>query len=414
MPEGDARHPCGSLGNARVLKNWLATENRFLVWALGLLLLGATLQAWHLAQRRALEMPISAQEGSGDLVKAGIYSLGSVRGLVATALWMEVVDAKNQRDFVRLKGNCDLLMEVQPKFTSTAKFLAYTEIYDLPDQMPGIDEKYYWVRSGLNILDAGYRRNTFSAALPQQLALNYNFRFSDLKSDGAALAERDALATRPVPTDLRADAPVSSDWVALCPVDRLPGDTAPRYSLPSTLADGKTPVVRRRCIECFYWTLYYGSQAARKNDANFQSIYTDIQDCHKKIAWYSDWPTARRHLIAARDCNVLMDSDAARRNLPYNDGFRENFCSEMFYYLLEVLPRRARDDAERAEIAAEVRRQWDWYRAHFVPPAYPAQPRFESARQAADVYIQAMLPKVADWNNLHPDAPIVSIDQLPH
>ncbi|HTL51673.1 MAG TPA: hypothetical protein VL860_03765, partial [Planctomycetota bacterium] len=206
----------------------LHSEKRFLVMGCLLFLLGGFLQWWHLNTRASFEMPISAQEGRADLVKAGIYSLGSVRGLVATVLWMEVIDAKHRRDYVRLKGNCDLLMEVQPKFTSTCKFLAYSEIYDLSDQMPGIDEKYYWIRSGLNILDAGYRRNLRESALPENLANHYNFRFNELREDGARLADKDARSPRPSGADPDPADRQLSDRHALCPLARAAGDTAPR------------------------------------------------------------------------------------------------------------------------------------------------------------------------------------------
>ncbi|MGH7145550.1 MAG: hypothetical protein ACREJ2_15680 [Planctomycetota bacterium] len=402
------------------MARWFQSDRKFLVYAVALFVLGGTLQWWHLSVREELGMPLDAQQGSADLVKAGIYSLGSVRGLVATALWMEVTDARYKRDYVRLKGDCDLLMEIQPNFTSTCKFLAYTEVFDLTDQMPGLDEKYYWVRSGLNILDQGYRRNRRESALPSELGFLYSFRFNELRDDGAALALKDA--TSPRKDESFNDPPdmYLSDRHQLAPLDGppdfafQPSSTAkPRWSLQMLMPDGIHILRQPRCIECFYWSEYYNQLAAAEPDANLQAILTDLQDCHKRIAWYSDWPEARAHLQMARDINVRLDEDALKRGMTLYDAFRENFMGEYFYLLLDALPRRARSAQERDEMAAEVRKQWAWYQSYFQPPRYPKQAIFTSPRQAADWYAQEQQGEVAGWDANHPDDHFTFFEQLP-
>lgn len=391
----------------------MGSEKRFLLFGVLLFLVGGFLQWGHLRFRAGADMPISAQEGRGDLVKAGIYSLGSIRGLVATALWMEVIDAKHQRDYVRLKGNCDLLMEVQPKFTSTCKFLAYSEIYDLADQMPGTDEKYYWVRSGLNILDGGYRRNSRESALPESLGSHYNFRFSELRNDGAALAAKDAEAVRPGATDSDSPEWWLSDRHALSPAFRAPGDDKPRMSITTYLPTSTRILRTPRCVECFYWCIHYLTMAAQKVDANKQRVYTDIADAHKKLAWFSDWPLAQKHLQAAREGYEIMDADIQARNLEMTDAFRQNFSAEMFYLLVKALPRRARNAAEQQAIAAETAAQWAWYQGYFTAPRYPTGQGFASPEAAAEWFDREEARQVDDWNQFHPDDLKEFHEQLP-
>ncbi|HTL50983.1 MAG TPA: hypothetical protein VL860_00255, partial [Planctomycetota bacterium] len=175
-----------------------------------------------------------------------------------------------------------------------------------------------------------------------------------------------------------------------------------------------TQVLREsRCVECFYWCIYYDSMAAQKVDANKQRIYTDLADAEKKLAWYSAWPDARTHLLAAREAYAIMDQDIVDRHLTQTDAFRQNLMSEVFYLLTRALPRRAKDAAELQSIADETAAQWRWYQQYFTAPLYPAGGSFHSPAEAAAWYEREQTPNVADWNNYHPDDPKIFHEQLP-
>ncbi|MCL2648143.1 MAG: hypothetical protein FWD61_14215 [Phycisphaerales bacterium] len=82
-------------------------------------------------------------------------TLGGFRGLVATILWIQAENDKQERRWVDLETKYDIIGALQPYFTSVYVFHAWNQAYNLSAQWHDQDDKYKWVLDGLAYLNKG-------------------------------------------------------------------------------------------------------------------------------------------------------------------------------------------------------------------------------------------------------------------
>jgi hypothetical protein len=127
--------------------------------AIGAVLLGcATLLQNVLAQRRGTlvrEDPQSEKTLSSLAVTFPRLTLGGMRGVASTALWMQAEEDKNNRKWQELETKYDLIGALQPYFASVYIYHAWNQAYNLSAQWQEQDIKYKWVLDGLGYLYKG-------------------------------------------------------------------------------------------------------------------------------------------------------------------------------------------------------------------------------------------------------------------
>jgi hypothetical protein len=92
-------------------------------------------------------------------------TLGGFRGLLATALWIQAENDKNERRWVELETKYDMIGSLQPYFISVYIFHAWNQAYNLSAQWHDNDTKYKWVLDGLAYLYKGEEYNPGSPDL---------------------------------------------------------------------------------------------------------------------------------------------------------------------------------------------------------------------------------------------------------
>jgi hypothetical protein len=86
-------------------------------------------------------------------------TLGGMRGIVSTYLWMQAEDDKNERRWVDLETKYDIIGALQPYFASVYIFHSWNQAYNLSAQWQEEEIKYKWVLDGLAYIYKGEEYN---------------------------------------------------------------------------------------------------------------------------------------------------------------------------------------------------------------------------------------------------------------
>jgi len=137
-----------------------ARRDQMICVALAVVLLATivALQPFLARQRGALvrEPSISAR---GLAVAFPRLTLGGFRGLLATALWINAEDDKNNHKWLRLETDYTYIAMLEPYFVTVYTFNAWNQAYNLSAQWHTDDTKYKWVLDGLLHLYEGEEYN---------------------------------------------------------------------------------------------------------------------------------------------------------------------------------------------------------------------------------------------------------------
>lgn len=159
--------PSPSSGTARV-SQWRSQVRRdqLLATLLGVTLLG--ISAWlrellstrqTQADRNGVQLvredPESEKKLSSLAVTFPRLTLGGMRGLASTYLWMQAEEDKNNRKWVDLETKYDLIGALQPYFASVYVYHSWNQAYNISAQWQEQDIKYKWVLDGIAYLYKG-------------------------------------------------------------------------------------------------------------------------------------------------------------------------------------------------------------------------------------------------------------------
>jgi len=123
------------------------------------LILAITLQNLVLVPRRALLVRESETSLQSLAITFPRLTLGGFRGLLATSLWIQAENDKNDRKWQELETKYDIIGSLQPYFISVYVFHAWNQAYNLSAQFHDEDTKYKWVLDGLAYLNKGEEYN---------------------------------------------------------------------------------------------------------------------------------------------------------------------------------------------------------------------------------------------------------------
>jgi hypothetical protein len=140
---------------------------------LGLSLLGASLLAPAItaqAGRSQLNYTDRAEEGDPPEVALGI-AMGAFRGLFVNLLWYRVEQMKREGKFYEAVQLSRTITKLQPRFPHIWSFLAWNMAYNISVASHTADERWRWVKSGIELLrDEGIPRNPNEPLLHKELA----------------------------------------------------------------------------------------------------------------------------------------------------------------------------------------------------------------------------------------------------
>ena len=90
-------------------------------------------------------------------------TLGGLRGVASTYLWIQAEEDKNERRWVDLETKYDLIGALQPYFASVYVYHSWNQAYNLSAQWQEQDIKYKWVLDGLSYV---YKGEDFNPSNP--------------------------------------------------------------------------------------------------------------------------------------------------------------------------------------------------------------------------------------------------------
>jgi hypothetical protein len=137
-----------------------ARRDQLLALAAGVVLVGASmlLQGPMRELRTGGATPI-VREPETSLQSLAVQfprlTLGGFRGLLATVLWIQAENDKNDRKWVELETKYDIIGALQPYFVTVYVFHSWNLAYNLSAQWHTNDRKYKWVLDGMDYLYRG-------------------------------------------------------------------------------------------------------------------------------------------------------------------------------------------------------------------------------------------------------------------
>lgn len=148
-----------------------ATSILLLLLALGGLYGAARLNNPLRAERR--EYGISQADplvNAPPLVAFSTVALGGFRGIVADILWIRSARLQEQGRYFELVQLADWITKLEPRFTEIWAYHAWNLSYNISVLLKRDDERWRWVRSGIQLLrDDGLRYNPGDARLLYEL-----------------------------------------------------------------------------------------------------------------------------------------------------------------------------------------------------------------------------------------------------
>jgi hypothetical protein len=107
--------------------------------------------------------------------------LGGARGIAANVLWTRAEELKREQDWDRMKATVDLITKLQPHFLSVWTFQGWNLAYNVSVEWDAPEDKYEWIKKGIQFLQEGVNKNRKSPDLIWNTAWTYYHKigFSD-------------------------------------------------------------------------------------------------------------------------------------------------------------------------------------------------------------------------------------------
>ena len=99
--------------------------------------------------------------------------LGGARGIAANVLWTRAEELKREHDWDRMKATIDLITKLQPHFLSVWTFQGWNLAYNVSVEWDAPEDKYDWIKKGIQFLEDGVKKNTRSPDLIWDTAWTY-------------------------------------------------------------------------------------------------------------------------------------------------------------------------------------------------------------------------------------------------
>jgi hypothetical protein len=167
-----------------------------LLFGLAALALALVVQR-HVEQRRVETNLVWTDPENKQALEAGFMALGGFRGVLADVLWVRAISQQDAGRYYELKMICEMIQRLQPTFTKIHSFQAHNMAYNLAANAGSCDDKWYWIHSGMEVLEKGLERNRHYYGIWFDLGFFYMDRLDDTKlidriSGQDCRAQRDA------------------------------------------------------------------------------------------------------------------------------------------------------------------------------------------------------------------------------
>ncbi|QDT16529.1 hypothetical protein [Alienimonas californiensis] len=91
--------------------------------------------------------------------------LFGLRGVATNVLWQDAMDAKEKKDWARLRSDVDSITLLQPHYEKVWDFQGWNLAYNVAAEWDGVPDRWYWVKEGTKFVMDGVDRNSQSPDL---------------------------------------------------------------------------------------------------------------------------------------------------------------------------------------------------------------------------------------------------------
>lgn len=154
-----------------------SARNRQIVYALTIVVLFGAMWPYNewlarIKQDKDLgEATIGQIDTGGFMLKLAM--IGGARGVVANALWTQARSYEKVHEWDKLKNTVDFITKLQPHFLSIWTYQGWNLAYNVSVEWDAPDDKYVWIKKGINFLKDGVAKNQKSPDLIWDTAWTY-------------------------------------------------------------------------------------------------------------------------------------------------------------------------------------------------------------------------------------------------
>lgn len=163
----------------------LIHRNRQVVYSVGILLLFVAMIPYSFVLER-LQREQDLGEAKIGQIDSGnfsfkVFQLAGMRGIAANYLWSKALDLQKAQDWDQLRTTIDFITQLQPHFLQVWSFQGWNLAYNVSVEWDSPEDKYSWIKQGIEFLKQGVAKNRRSADLVWDTAWTYfqKLGFSD-------------------------------------------------------------------------------------------------------------------------------------------------------------------------------------------------------------------------------------------
>lgn len=152
-------------GNAKAKIAALATA---LVCLAAIVPLQAKIDGVRTQMQEANEMPRQL-----PLAAATSAAMGGFRGIAVDILWIQADTMMDNKQFYQLAAYYELISVLQPNFPAVFQFNSWNLAFNISAEWGRPEEKWDWIKKGIEFAESGFEYNKDSAALAFDIAFLY-------------------------------------------------------------------------------------------------------------------------------------------------------------------------------------------------------------------------------------------------
>ncbi len=172
QPQPPARPPAPSGPQAQQ-----ANRNRQLIYAVIIVVLFGAM--WPYSQwLQKIKRDTDLGEATIGQIDTGSFMvklamIGGFRGIVANWLWTQSIELQKQHEWDKLMASVNMITKLQPHFLSIWTFQGWNLAYNVSVEWDSPDDKYTWIKEGINFLRDGVAHNRNKSDLIWDTAWTY-------------------------------------------------------------------------------------------------------------------------------------------------------------------------------------------------------------------------------------------------
>jgi hypothetical protein len=154
-----------------------ANRTRQLVYAVAIVVLFGAM--WPYTQKlREIKRETDLGEATIGQIDTGSFMvklamIGGFRGIVANWLWTQSIELQKQHEWDKLMASVEMITKLQPHFLSICTFQGWNLAYNVSVEWDSPDDKYTWIKKGINFLREGVSKNQKKSDLIWDTAWTY-------------------------------------------------------------------------------------------------------------------------------------------------------------------------------------------------------------------------------------------------